>query len=517
MSFSIFNKNKSNKKQTMLTNIAALSIVVLQLLGQLNITEANYVGLGNHILRDGKVTLAEGSRVVNKKDMEQNMTISDDACDIAFDKEGNILLLYMNQGTIKDNGCTVDLLTNIVDEIVLNSGLNNSAGLGTCLRGDTINSNVLPFAYSLTNEEVKKFHNGPLFDNQYCPSCLEGCVKQTGLEVRWEYNDVREIEYAVFNANPIATKLIYFDGKELDMSRTYVKWKYSLIINQTYPKFHIRFSSKEIDTMFTEPSMCIDNPNENILSPSTWEIVGTSPEPTMNRLLVFHLLPQKASRKRMLMINKGTGFPEYVVTKDHPEGPKCDEMTIIFSVKNYSLLFTPVSHTTTSTTKDPTTPTITSSNIRDNQETTKISTIKPSFKVGLGDHILQDGKVILAKGSVVAKKEDLEQYMTSSADACDVDFDEGNIVLHYKSQGTTKDKGCTVDLLTDRKDEIVFWTGMYNRGGLYDCLNGSDINSNVLPFAYSMTNEEVKKFHKGPLFANNSCHSCLEGCVKKTD
>ncbi|CAK5036288.1 unnamed protein product [Meloidogyne enterolobii] len=202
MRFSIFNKNKSNKKQTILANIAALSIVVLQLLGQLNITEANYVGLGNHILRDGKVTLAEGSRVVNKQDMEQNMTISDDACDIAFDKEGNILLLYMNQGTIKDNGCTVDLLTNIVDEIVLNSGLNNSAGLGTCLRGDTINSNVLPFAYSLTNEEVKKFHNGPIFANQYCPSCLEGCVKQTGLEVRWEYNDVREIEYAVFNANP---------------------------------------------------------------------------------------------------------------------------------------------------------------------------------------------------------------------------------------------------------------------------------------------------------------------------
>jgi len=90
------------------------------------------------------------------------------------------------------------------------------------------------------------------------------------------------------------------------------------------------------------------------------------------------------------------------------------------------LLFTPVSHTTTSTTKDPTTPTITSSNNRDNQETTKISTIKP-FKVGLGDHILQDGKAILAKGSVVAKKEDFEQYMTSSADACDVDFDEWNM------------------------------------------------------------------------------------------
>uniref|UniRef100_A0A914KNF8 DOMON domain-containing protein n=1 Tax=Meloidogyne incognita TaxID=6306 RepID=A0A914KNF8_MELIC len=270
--------------------------------------------------------------------------------------------------------------------------------------------------------------------------------------------------------------------------------------------------------MVTRPSICIDNPKENILSPSTWEIVGTNPEPTMNRLLVFHLLPQKASRKRMLMINKGTGFPEYVVTKDHPEGPKCDEMSIIFSRRNYSLLFTPVSHTTTSTTKDPTDGSTSSSNIRDNQgqKTTKISTIKPSFKVGLGDHILQDGKVILAKGSMVAKKEDVEQYMASSADACDVDFDEGNIVLHYRNRGTTKDKGCTVDLLTNRKDEIVFWTGVHNRGGLYDCLNGSDINSNVLPFAYSLTNEEVKKFHNGPIFANRSCPSCLEGCVKKT-
>ncbi|CAK5018758.1 unnamed protein product [Meloidogyne enterolobii] len=305
------------------------------------------------------------------------------------------------------------------------------------------------------------------------------------------------------------------------MSRTYVKWKYSLIINQTYPKFHIRFSSKETDTMFTEPSMCIDNPIDNILSPSTWEIVGTSPEPTMNRLLVFHLLPQRASRKRMLMINKGTGLPEYVVTKDHPEGPKCDEMTIIFSRQNYSLLFTPVSQKTTSTSKDPTdvtTSIITTSSNRDNhrQETTMISTSKPSFKVGLGDHILQDGKVILAKGSVVAKKEDLELYKASSADACDVDFVEGNIVLHYTSQGTTKDKGCTVDLLTDRKDEIVFWIGVHNRGGLYECLNGSDINSNVLPFAYSLTNGEVKKFHNGPIFADQYCPSCLEGCVKKT-
>nr|CAD2122640.1 unnamed protein product [Meloidogyne enterolobii] len=98
----------------------------------------------------------------------------------------------------------------------------------------------------------------------------------------------------------------------------------------------------------SQPStICMNNPKENILSPSTWEIVGTSPEPTMNRLLVFHLLPQKASRKRIFMKNKGTGLPEYVVGKEHPEGPKCDDMRIIFSRDNYKLLTTTSSITST--------------------------------------------------------------------------------------------------------------------------------------------------------------------------
>jgi len=51
-------------------------------------------------------------------------------------------LPYKNQGTTKDKGCTVDLLTDKVDEIVLQSGLYNSVGLGACLRKETINSNV---------------------------------------------------------------------------------------------------------------------------------------------------------------------------------------------------------------------------------------------------------------------------------------------------------------------------------------------------------------------------------------
>ncbi|CAK5054849.1 unnamed protein product [Meloidogyne enterolobii] len=461
---STLNNNKSNKMQTMLANIAALFIVVLQLLGQLNVTVANNVGLGNHILHEGKVKLAAGSRVVTNKEDFVNMTISANACNVSFDKWGNIYLPYKNQGTAKDKGCTVDLLTDKVDEIVLQSGLLNRVGLGYCLKDEGVNSNVLPFAYSLTNEEVEKFHNGPLFANGSCYSCAEGCVKKTGLEVRWAMDEGQDrggyAEYAVMNVNPIATKMVYYVGKKWDMRNKYVQWLSDLVINKTDPKFHLKSAKREKDTFAQSyTSICLNNSKEDILSPSTWEIVGTSPEPKMNRLLVFHLLPQTASRQRMLVKSNRTQLPEYAVVKEHPEGPLCDEIVIIFLGSNYRLLATP----DTSTPKDPT------------DGNTSIV-----FNVGLRNHTLQNGKVVLAKGSIVAKKEDVEQYMSISADACDVDYnDEGNIVIHYKNQGTTKDKGCTVDLLTDKKDEIVFWTGMQNQGGLDDCMRESDINSNV--------------------------------------
>jgi len=65
----------------MFANIAALSIVVLGLFGQLNITGAKSVGHWNHRLQDGKVTLAKGSRVAaDREDFEQYMWSSPNAC-----------------------------------------------------------------------------------------------------------------------------------------------------------------------------------------------------------------------------------------------------------------------------------------------------------------------------------------------------------------------------------------------------------------------------------------------------
>ena len=74
-----------------------LSIAVLFLLGQVNFTVAapnkesneKIVGLGQHILKEGKVTLAEGSRIAITKDIEQYKERFADACDVTFDRDGN--------------------------------------------------------------------------------------------------------------------------------------------------------------------------------------------------------------------------------------------------------------------------------------------------------------------------------------------------------------------------------------------------------------------------------------------
>ncbi|CAK5020618.1 unnamed protein product [Meloidogyne enterolobii] len=320
MKSTIFNNNKSNKKQTMFANIAALSIIILQLLGQLNITGAKSVGHWNHSLQEGKVTLAKGSRVaVNREDFGQYMW-SSEACAI-----------------------------------------------------DTVNmekSNyILPFAYSLTNEEVKKFHDGPLFANGACSGCEEGCVKKTGLELRWTYIKFPSgTEHHLLLTNPskylrpnytltlfilVATKFVHLAGVEKYTNEYGIKIVSNLRINQTDPKFHFRMP---IDTpkFNDQKSICLNNLTENILSPSTWEIVGTRPDPEMSRLLVFHLLPQTASRRMTMKVEDLVTGKKYVVKNEHPEGPECDFMEISFDKSSYKLLtVSPI----TSTPKKPTLPT----------------------------------------------------------------------------------------------------------------------------------------------------------------
>jgi hypothetical protein len=84
MKSSFFEYNGSRKKQIVVfINILALSIIILLLFGQVN---SATVGIGNHELKDGRVTLAEGSRIATtKNDLEQYMK-NPGACDVDFDE-----------------------------------------------------------------------------------------------------------------------------------------------------------------------------------------------------------------------------------------------------------------------------------------------------------------------------------------------------------------------------------------------------------------------------------------------
>ncbi|CAK5026686.1 unnamed protein product [Meloidogyne enterolobii] len=340
MKLFIYNYNGSKKKQIMFVNLVALSIAVLVLVGQINIAGAKNVGLGNHILKEGKVNLAVGSMVVaTNEDIEQYKSKFPNACDVDFDNEGNIVLHYKSQGATKDKGCTVDLLTNMKNNIVFTTGLSHSAGLENCLTD--INQNTLPFAYSLKNEEISQLHNGPIFGNGGC--CEGTCVKRTGLEVSWELQEKRETSILVLNVNPIGVALIRYTGQELPIVERKREYP-TVMITYQFPRYRISYPKKG---NVSAKNSCVKNIHQNILPPITWEIDSTRLDPRMNRLLVFHLLPQRASRIREWLEEE----KRYKIQGYPPQGPDCDDLNIKFSKRSYKLINV---LSTPETTKPPT-------------------------------------------------------------------------------------------------------------------------------------------------------------------
>ncbi|KAL7077675.1 hypothetical protein ACQ4LE_003507 [Meloidogyne hapla] len=316
----------------MSTAFIALAVVI-QLLGQVKTEEANkIVGLAKHNLKEGMVTLAEGSKIATKEDMEQYKARFPEACDVAVDDFGNIKLLYSKNGSAK-NGCTVDILTNIENAIEFATGMNLSSN---CLTEDS-NNNTLPFAYSLSSAEIKKLQKGPLL-NDSDSRCYKGCekskcIKTTGLEVRWKATG--EDEEINLSINPIGS--LSYHSASGNMSEIQSQKEYPIVkIDQNTDRYSIRFpgeeNGEENDCIFNNFS-CIINTTESVLSPITWKINGTSPDDEMKFLLVFHLLPQNASR--MQDWNDSTN-PK--VLDNPPDGPKCEELSIIFSKENYTML-----------------------------------------------------------------------------------------------------------------------------------------------------------------------------------
>nr|CAD2158904.1 unnamed protein product [Meloidogyne enterolobii] len=352
---------------TILPMFFASTLFVFVLLGQVNSEkDSDTIGIFGHTLKDGQVTLADYSKAVEAGDDELliKYTNRSGSCDVKLNGDGNIVLYYKRENgkNIKNNGCTVDLLTKHSNMIKFKAGVKNKTAdcLKDCIRAantfDGASANLIPFAYSYstTKENITELKNSLRFGKgQKCVDmCDKGnCMEWTSLEVGWNrcfYEGKRQV---IAHTHPI--------GESLE------KWNRSKVFNE-FNEFELTITSQggfymdeSKEQGYNPDDAVLDNhpycvPKGGIVKPENWNISGTSPAPGYDHLLVFYMLPQNAT------LNHSKGD----ITKSKPVGPKCEELYIEFDKQNYTLLSVgdpTTTTTTTTTTQPPTTTTTTTS------------------------------------------------------------------------------------------------------------------------------------------------------------
>uniref|UniRef100_A0A1I8BZ98 Uncharacterized protein n=1 Tax=Meloidogyne hapla TaxID=6305 RepID=A0A1I8BZ98_MELHA len=276
----------------------ALMIVLLLLPVQVNNakdggkkSKSKIVGLAEHKLDEkNKVILAENSDVVKTvKDIKHYKKHFDYHCDVDLGDE-NILLRYNNDGKVKENGCTVDLLTSKTKK----SGIKFKVGVnfvGECLT-NLMDDNIIPFVYSLTNEEIEEHHSGPITSNKVCEGCGDKnkCITRTGLEVGWKEEidgSISVISRPIGEPQNISLQLEHEEDDEL------VEIEMEIKEIKKRPKISVKPKAS-----FNGKFSCLEDNEKSIISPNIWEIDGTSPDLEKKNLFVFHLLPLSASLKK---------------------------------------------------------------------------------------------------------------------------------------------------------------------------------------------------------------------------
>nr|CAD2203552.1 unnamed protein product [Meloidogyne enterolobii] len=268
------------------------------------------VGLADHILKKDKVTLAKGSEpATTQEDYEKYKKLFPDACDVELGEDakkgedGYIIVSYSKNSKAAQKGCTLDLYTNLKNEIEFEVFLKNDNGGGpeVCVKekDSNYNDNVLPFAYSHPAILEELIDNGPILgkSGKGCNSeiCVEEtCVQKTGLELRWKRFKNVTIDDVNLLLNPIGSPA-FKEAKE-NMKKFNEEPPVYPTVKVERTEYSVQFKTKDPETKYKEYN-CTQNPVGNVLTPTTWEIDGAMPNQKKKHLLVFHLLPQKASRQ----------------------------------------------------------------------------------------------------------------------------------------------------------------------------------------------------------------------------
>nr|CAD2208358.1 unnamed protein product [Meloidogyne enterolobii] len=277
--------------------------------------------------------------------------------DVKFDENRDIVLNY---NTVRETGCAIDLTAKFDFMFEFKAILSNdNKEIKECLQPmstDGFNANLVPFAYSIGFERFEELKEGP-YDGEDISchkkdECIKSggeCLRPGGLEFGWAYNGDKVHASMQSVGEPVIC--------ECPLKDDYVNnLKSEIDVHVDDGLLWFRIENSERGCYFS-PSGCdfvclrrLDEIVEEIglIKPITWRLDNRIYEDfAFNELLVFYLLPQKASFQRDGNNIKGNSSLV---------GPNC-KIEIKFSGQKYKLLVNKKEETTTKepTTEEPTT------------------------------------------------------------------------------------------------------------------------------------------------------------------
>uniref|UniRef100_A0A914NL90 Uncharacterized protein n=1 Tax=Meloidogyne incognita TaxID=6306 RepID=A0A914NL90_MELIC len=286
--------------------------------GFVNSAGYSTIGEGRHTIENGTVTLANGSRIATREDVDEYQT-QPRACNVQIDAEGNIILNY---GWFTKNafeGCTLDLVTEIGSDketnvVEFTVSIKHYEELNTCMSCggyDWMSGNIIPFVFNIDSDEFDELVQMPLSDEQW--SCGQPWNKLWGSsEIRVCYSgDKIQIGSFIDTRGP----LNFWPWCHRDENRTFEDLKQL--------DFNVEISGKTFVVNHTDYnfSRCksenFAKPLCSPVKPKVWPIVGNA-QLEGKGLLAFSLLP-----KYQIIFHRG-----------------CDLVSLKFSGKKYSLLTT---------------------------------------------------------------------------------------------------------------------------------------------------------------------------------
>nr|CAD2195437.1 unnamed protein product [Meloidogyne enterolobii] len=299
------------------------------------------VGYGRHLLVGDRIaSLNEARHIANNNEDLQDYKGTENACDVKFDDNGDIVLNY---NSVRETGCAIDLIAKFDFMFEFKAILSNdNKEIKECLQPmttDGFNANLVPFAYSIGFERFEELKEGP-YDGEDISchkkdECIKSggeCLRPGGLEFGWAYDGDKVHASMQSVGEPVVCQCPLKDDHVNNL-----KSEIDVHVDDGLFWFHIEnferscyFSSSGCDFV------CLRRLDEiveekGLIKPITWRLDNRIYEDfAFNELLVFYLLPQKASFQR-----DGNNIKR----NSSLDGPNCKIEIKFVSLSNYTFKF----------------------------------------------------------------------------------------------------------------------------------------------------------------------------------